>query len=79
MNATEALTLSLINMAVPADELWTAVRKRIVELEAKSGAAMTVGRQAFYAMGNMTTSSALEYAQAALVVSLRAAEDAKAR
>ncbi len=32
---------------------------------------------ACYAMGNMTTTSALEYAQAALVVSLRAADEAK--
>jgi enoyl-CoA hydratase len=79
MGAAEALRLDLVNAAVPAGELWDAVRKRVAALEARSGAAIMVGRQAFYAMGNMTTTSALEYAQAALVVSLRAADEAKAR
>lgn len=78
MRAAEALGLNLINAAVPASELWSAVRQRLDALEARSGNAMMVGRQAFYAMGNMTTTSALEYAQAALVVSLRAADEAKA-
>ncbi len=78
MRAAEALGLNLINAAVPASELWSAVRQRLVALEARSGSAMMVGRQAFYAMGNMTTTSALEYAQAALVVSLRVADEAKA-
>jgi enoyl-CoA hydratase len=78
MGVEEALALRLINAAVPADSLWDAVRKRVGELEAKSGAAMMVGRQAFYAMGGMSPSSALEYAHTALVVSLRAADDAKA-
>ena len=79
MSAAEALRLNLINAAVPAHELWSAVQQRVAALEARSGNAMMVGRQAFYAMGGMTTTSALEYAQAALVVSLRAADEAKAR
>lgn len=79
MGAAEALRLDLVNATVPAGELWDAVHKRVAALEARSGAAIMVGRQAFYAMGNMTTTSALEYAQAALVVSLRAADEAKAR
>lgn len=78
MNVDEALRLDLINAAVPAADLWPAVRQRTAALEARSGNAMMVGRQAFYAMGNMSTTSALEYAQAALVVSLRAADEAKA-
>jgi len=79
MTAEEALGLNLVNAIVPAAGLWDAVRQRVAALEARSGNAMMVGRQAFYAMGNMTTTSALEYAQAALVVSLRAADEAKAR
>jgi len=79
MTAEEAFGLNLVNAIVPAAGLWDAVQERVAALEARSGNAMMVGRQAFYAMGNMTTTSALEYAQAALVVSLRAADEAKAR
>ncbi len=79
MAAKEALGLNLVNAIVPAAGLWDAVHKRVAALEARSGNAIMVGRQAFYAMGGMTTTSALEYAQAALVVSLRAADEAKAR
>lgn len=79
MGVEEALRLNLINAAVPDDRLWSAVRERVAALEARSMGAMMVGRQAFYAMANMTTTAALEYAQTALVASLRAAEDAKAK
>ncbi|GJD52168.1 putative enoyl-CoA hydratase echA8 [Methylobacterium crusticola] len=78
IDAAEALRLNLINAAVPSERLWDAVRARVAELERRSGGAMMVGRQAYYAMGNMTTTAALEYAQTALIASLRAAEDAKA-
>ena len=47
MGAAEALRLDLVNAAVPVGELWDAVRKRVVELEARSGAAIMVGRQGF--------------------------------
>ncbi len=79
MKLPEALGLNLVNDVVPAAGLWDQVRRRVAALEARSGNAIMVGRQAFYAMGGMTTTSALEYAQAALVVSLRAADEAKAR
>ena len=79
MKAPEALGLHLVNDIVPAAGLWDQVGRRVAALEARSGNAIMVGRQAFYAMGGMTTTSALEYAQAALVVSLRAADEAKAR
>ncbi len=79
MPAAEALQLNLVNAVVPAADLWTAVRHRVAALETRSGDAMMVGRQAFYAMGGMTTASALEYAQAALVVSTRAATEARSR
>jgi enoyl-CoA hydratase/carnithine racemase len=78
MDAQEALRRDLVNEVVPAAGLWDAVRKRLAALEARSGAAMMVGRQAFYAMGGMTTTAALEYAHAALIVSLKAADDEKA-
>ena len=78
MAAADALHLNLVNAVVPAAGLWAAVRERVAALEARSGHAMMVGRQAFYAMGGMTTASALEYAQAALVVSTRAAVEANA-
>lgn len=78
MDAQEALRRDLVNTVVPAAKLWDAVRERLAALEARSGAAMMVGRQAFYAMGGMTTTAALEYAHAALIVSLKAADDEKA-
>jgi enoyl-CoA hydratase/carnithine racemase len=79
MNAEEALRFNLVSAVVPAGELWSAARDRVAALQARSGDAMMVGRQAFYAMGGMTTASALEYAQAALVVSTRAAAEAQSR
>jgi enoyl-CoA hydratase/carnithine racemase len=78
ISAERALQLNLINAAVPQAQFWDAVHARVGELERRSGNAMMVGRQAFYAMGGMTTTAALEHAQAALIVSLRAADDAKA-
>jgi enoyl-CoA hydratase/carnithine racemase len=78
MTADEALAMHLVNRVVPADALWTEVFEVVGALAANSAAAMMVGRQAFYAMGNMSKTSALEYGHTALIAMLNAARDEKA-
>lgn len=79
MKASEALGARLLNRVVTADGLWPAVNEWVELLAGRSASSMMVGRQAFYAMANMTPTAALEYGQVALVAMLNGALDEKKR
>ena len=53
---------------VPRAELGAAVAETAKKLASKSPAILTLGRRAYYAMGDMTFEQAIEYLQAMLTV-----------
>jgi enoyl-CoA hydratase/carnithine racemase len=77
MKAAEAHEARLVNEVVSPGALWTAVAKWVDLLSGRSASSMMIGRQAFYAMGNMGPTAALEYAHVALIAMLNGAHDEK--
>lgn len=61
IDATRAEHLGLINRTVPADQLETATRELAQTLAAKLGAAVKIGKQAFYTQMSMPLDQAYDY------------------
>jgi len=70
ISAAEAERLGLINYAVPAAELDAKVDELARRVASMSPAVVRLGRDAFYAMSDMSFDQALEYLQAMLTVNL---------
>lgn len=60
VDADEALDLGLVTRVVPAEQLDAAVDATVERLRAASPAALALGKQAFYAMADLDTDSALD-------------------
>lgn len=59
----EAVRLGMVSRAVPADQLDTAIDDLCDELAAKSPAAITLGKDAFYAVQDLSFDAALDHLQ----------------
>jgi len=70
ISAAEAERLGLINYAVPAAELDAKVDELAAKVAAMSPAIVRLGRDAFYAMSDMSFDQALEYLQTMLTVNI---------
>jgi len=70
ISAAEAERLGLINYAVPAAELDAKVDELAAKVAAMSPAIVRLGRDAFYAMSDMSFDQALEYLQTMLTVNV---------
>ena len=70
ISAAEAERLGLINYAVPAAELDAKVDELAAKVAAMSPAIVRLGRDAFYAMSDMSFEQALEYLQTMLTVNV---------
>lgn len=68
VNATEAERIGFVNQIVPADELDATVDQLAAELASKSPAIMRLGRDAFYAVWDMSSREALAYLHPLLTV-----------
>lgn len=68
VEAREALALGLVNRVVPAAELDAAVGELAATLKKKSQAVLRLGRDAFYAMADMTEEEAFEYLKAMISI-----------
>lgn len=68
IRGAELVTLGWANKVVPRAELPAAVADLAKKLASKSPAILTLGRRAYYAMGDMTFEQAIEYLQAVLTV-----------
>ena len=66
--AEEAVSMGLINRAVPLDELDTAVLQVANKIADYSPAILKLGRDAFYSQEDMPFSEALEFLQAQLTI-----------
>lgn len=66
-NASEALSLGLINRVVHADNLDRDTRALADTIAGKLGAAVQIGKQAFYAQAHMPTNAAYAYAGEVMV------------
>jgi enoyl-CoA hydratase/carnithine racemase len=69
-SAAEAVSLGLVNRAVPRAALSQAVAASVEMLTAKSSVALALGRKAYYAMSAMTPAARLDYAQVMLTTML---------
>jgi enoyl-CoA hydratase/carnithine racemase len=70
ISAAEAERLGLINYAVPAAELDAKVDELAAKVAAMSPAVLRLGRDAFYAMSDMSFDQALDYLQTMLTVNV---------
>jgi enoyl-CoA hydratase len=76
IDASEALTLGLINQHVPAEELEEATMKLAAEIASKSPATVALGLRSFYATQDMSFGESLSTLEAGLAQVL-ATEDAR--
>ena len=67
IHADEAVSLGLINRAVPEDQLADATRDLALTIAAKLPVAVKTGKQAFYKQAAMTTAEAYAYAGGVMV------------
>ncbi len=67
IDASEALTLGLINRAVPPDQLTQATAALAATIAAKLGSAVRIGKRSFYDQAQMTTQAAYAFTGAAMV------------
>jgi enoyl-CoA hydratase len=70
ISAAEAERLGLVNHSVPAAELDAKVDELAAKVAAMSPAVVRLGRDAFYAMADMSFDQALEYLQTMLTVNV---------
>lgn len=70
ISAAEAERIGLINYAVPAAELDAKVDELAAKVASMSPAVVRLGRDAFYAMSDMTFDQALDYLQTMLTVNV---------
>jgi enoyl-CoA hydratase/carnithine racemase len=75
-DATEAVDLGIINRAVPSADLDHAVDAVVATLAAKSPAALTLGKAAFYAVEDMDLDTALDHLHIGLTA-IATTEDAQ--
>ena len=68
IRGAEVVTLGWANKIVSRAEFPAAVAEMAKKLASKSPAILTLGRRAYYAMGDMTFEQAIEYLQAMLTV-----------
>jgi enoyl-CoA hydratase/carnithine racemase len=61
LSAAQALELGLITRSVPSDKLDDEVEHVLQSLAAKSPIGMKIGKQAFYAMGDMPFENAIDF------------------
>lgn len=66
-DAEEACRMGLVNRVVPADGLETAAEELAETVAGKLGAAVKIGKEAFYAQAAMTTEEAYAYAGQVMV------------
>jgi len=76
LDAEEAEAVGVINRAVPAGELDSAVEEMVATLAAQSAAAMSLGKAAFYAAEDMDLDTALDHLHIGLTAVL-STEDAR--
>jgi enoyl-CoA hydratase len=76
LDAAEAEAVGVINRAVPADELDSAVDGMVATLAAQSAAAVSLGKAAFYAAEDMDLDTALDHLHIGLTV-VSSTEDAQ--
>ena len=76
LSAAEAQALHLVNRIVPRDRVLAEATDVARKIAARSGVAISVGRDAYYAMRGMSPQAALEHARFALATML-STEDGK--
>ncbi len=78
LSATEARAMHLINRSVPAERVADEAISLANRISRRSSVAMSIGRDAFYAMRGMTPETSIDYARAALATMLSTEDGAEA-
>ncbi|TAK82755.1 MAG: enoyl-CoA hydratase/isomerase family protein [Betaproteobacteria bacterium] len=78
LNAKEACAMHLVNRSVPAERVVNEAISLAERIGLRSSVAVSIGRDAFYAMRGMTPETAVDYARAALATMLSTEDGAEA-